>query len=114
MIAPPATTQPEHWDIHTSDRHTDALVNRPATAAKVRPAPTPTRRALARRMGFTEPCFADDDETRRRQAFGSEVDFQQLLDQRFASLRCHVPFAEGASPPIRPVRILQRARLAAA
>ena len=96
----PATTQLEHWDIHTSYGHTDVLLNRPAIAplgqARTN---TDVFRALAQRMGFTEPCFADDDETLCRQAFGSAVDFQQLLDQGFASLTLpDAPFAEGGFP----------------
>lgn len=96
----PATTQLEHWDIHTSYGHTDVLLNRPAIAplgqARTN---TDVFRALARRMGFTEPCFADDDETLCRQAFGAAIDFQQLLDQGFATLTLpDAPFAEGGFP----------------
>lgn len=96
----PATTQLEHWDIHTSYGHTDVLLNRPAIAplgqARTN---TDVFRALAQRMGFTEPCFADDDETLCRQAFGAAIDFQQLLDQGFATLTLpDAPFAEGGFP----------------
>jgi len=96
----PATTQLEHWDIHTSYGHTDVLLNRPAIAplgqARTN---TDVFRALAQRMGFTEPCFADDDEALCRQAFGNAVDFQQLLDQGFASLTLpDAPFADGGFP----------------
>lgn len=96
----PATTQLEHWDIHTSYGHTDVLLNRPAIAplgqARTN---TDVFRALARRMGFTEPCFADDDQTLCRQAFGAAIDFQQLLDQGFATLTLpDAPFAEGGFP----------------
>ena len=44
-------------------------------------------RALAARMGYTEPCFADDDETLCRMAYGDRVDFDVLLDRGFATLR---------------------------
>jgi anaerobic selenocysteine-containing dehydrogenase len=96
----PATTQLEHWDIHTSYGHTDVLLNRPAIAplgqARTN---TDVFRALARRMGFTEPCFADDDQTLCRQAFGPAVDFQRLLDQGFATLTLpEAPFADGGFP----------------
>ena len=96
----PATTQLEHWDIHTSYGHTDVLLNRPAIAplgqARTN---TDVFRALAQRMGFTDPCFADDDETLCRQAFGAAVDYQQLLDQGFATLTLpDAPFAEGGFP----------------
>jgi anaerobic selenocysteine-containing dehydrogenase len=96
----PATTQLEHWDIHTSYGHTDVLLNRPAIAP-VGQARTNTDifRALAARMGFKEPCFADDDLTLCRAAFGKAVDFQQLLDQGFATLSVpEAPFAQGGFP----------------
>ncbi len=96
----PATTQLEHWDIHRSYGHTDVLLNRPAIAP-VGQARTNTDifRALARRMGFTEPCFADDDETLCRVAFGDAVRFDELLAHGFAPLPVpQAPFAEGGFP----------------
>ena len=93
----PATTQLEHWDIHTSYGHTDVLLNRPAIAP-VGQARTNTDifRALAARMGFDDPCFADDDLTLCRAAFGKVVDFEQLLEQGFATLAVpEAPFANG-------------------
>lgn len=96
----PATTQLEHWDIHTSYGHTDVLLNRPAIAP-VGQARTNTDifRALARRMGFDDACFADDDLTLCRTAFGDAVNFQQLLDQGFATLDLpDAPFAHGGFP----------------
>ncbi|MFN7121349.1 MAG: molybdopterin-dependent oxidoreductase [Hydrogenophaga sp.] len=96
----PATTQLEHWDIHTSYGHTDVLLNRPAIAP-VGEARTNTDvfRALAARLGFDDPCFADDDETLCRTAFGTTVDFQTLLDQGFATLPIpKAPFAHGGFP----------------
>ena len=96
----PATTQLEHWDIHTSYGHTDVLLNRPAIApvGQVR-SNTDIFRALAARMGFDEPCFADDDLALCRTALGDQVDFAQLLDQGFASLPVpDAPFAQGGFP----------------
>ena len=96
----PATTQLEHWDIHTSYGHTDVLLNRPAVAplGEARPN-SAVFRELAARMGFDEPCFADDDETMCRQAFGDRVDYAQLLEQGFATLNVpEAPFAEGSFP----------------
>jgi anaerobic selenocysteine-containing dehydrogenase len=56
-------------------------------------------RELARRLDFDEPCFSDNDETLCRQAFGDRVDFQQLMDQGFATLPLpEAPFAEGGFP----------------
>ncbi len=96
----PATTQLEHWDIHTSYGHTDVLLNRPAVAPLGQARPnSEVFRQLAARMGFAEPCFADDDQAMCRQAFGDRVDYQQLLDQGFATLQLpDAPFADGAFP----------------
>jgi anaerobic selenocysteine-containing dehydrogenase len=96
----PATTQLEHWDIHASYGHTDVLLNRPAIAP-LGEAKTNTQifRELATRMGFAEPCFADDDEALCRAAFGDAIDFDELLSHGFASLKVpEAPFAHGEFP----------------
>ncbi|PUE45808.1 molybdopterin-dependent oxidoreductase [Limnohabitans sp. 2KL-51] len=96
----PASTQLEHWDIHTSYGHTDVLLNRPAIAP-VGGARTNTDifRALAARMGFDDPCFAESDESLCRSAIGDERDFEQLLEHGFASLPVpDAPFAQGGFP----------------
>jgi anaerobic selenocysteine-containing dehydrogenase len=96
----PATTQLEHWDIHTAYGHTDVMLNRPAIApvGEARPN-TAIFRELARRIGFDDTCFADDDEALCRQAFGDRVDFEQLLAQGYASLQLpEAPFANGGFP----------------
>ena len=96
----PATTQLEHWDVHASYGHTDVLLNRPAIAPLGQARSNAAIfRALAARMGFTEPCFSDDDETLCRTAFGDRVDFDTLLGQGFATLPLpDAPFAKGAFP----------------
>ncbi|TSE23807.1 Dimethyl sulfoxide reductase DmsA [Tepidimonas aquatica] len=96
----PATTQLEHWDIHLSYGHTDVLLNRPAIAPQGQAWPnTAVFRALARRLGFDEPCFDDDDLTLCRQAFGTAVDFERLLRDGWAPLPVpDVPFADGGFP----------------
>jgi anaerobic selenocysteine-containing dehydrogenase len=96
----PATTQLEHWDIHTSYGHTDVLLNQPAIAPLGESrSNTDIFRALAARMGFDEPCFADDDETLCRTAFGPVVNFDQLLEHGFATLPLpDAPFAQGGFP----------------
>ncbi len=96
----PATTQLEHWDIHASYGHTDVLLNRPAIAPVGEARSNTTFfRQLARRMGFEEPCFADDDESLCRSAFGKQVDFEELLAHGFASLKLpDAPYAEGGFP----------------
>jgi anaerobic selenocysteine-containing dehydrogenase len=93
----PATTQLEHWDVHTTYGHTDILLNRPAIAP-VGEARTNTDifRALAQAMGYSEPCFADDDLALCRMAFDARVDFAQLLEHGFVSLAVpEAPFAKG-------------------
>ncbi len=96
----PATTQLEHWDIHASYGHTDVLLNRPAIAPLGQARPNSAIfRALAERLDFDDPCFADDDLTLCRSAFGDRVDFQRLLDQGFATLALpEAPFAQGGFP----------------
>jgi anaerobic selenocysteine-containing dehydrogenase len=96
----PATTQLEHWDIHTSYGHTDVLLNQPAIPP-VGQARTNTDifRALAARMGFGEPCFADDDLTLCRTVMGDEALFARLQQQGFAALPVpDAPFAQGGFP----------------
>jgi anaerobic selenocysteine-containing dehydrogenase len=99
-IVLPATTQLEHWDIHSSYGHTDVLLNRPAIApVGDSRSNTAIFRALAAHMGFTEPCFNDDDLTLCRTAFGDRVDFDTLLTQGFAHLDVpDAPFADGGFP----------------
>ena len=96
----PATTQLEHWDTHSAYGHTDALLNRPAILPLGNAKPnTQIFRELAVYMGFTEPCFADDDETLCRAVFGEKVDFNALLDHGFVTLKLpDAPFAEGHFP----------------
>ena len=96
----PATTQLEHWDVHLAYGHTDVLLNRPAIAPQGQArSNAQIFRDLAARMGFAEPCFAESDEQLCRQAYGSAVDFDLLLEQGFASLPMpDAPFAEGGFP----------------
>jgi anaerobic selenocysteine-containing dehydrogenase len=97
----PATTQLEHWDVHSAYGHTYALLNQPAIAPLGQSRPnTAIFRALAARMGFDDPCFADDDETLARGAFKPEVaPFETLLRQGWAKLPiADAPFADGGFP----------------
>ncbi len=96
----PATTQLEHWDIHPSYGHTDVLLNRPAIAPVGESLPnTEFFRRLARRMGFADACFDDDDETLCRTAYGDAVDFDRLLADGFVPLPVpEAPFAAGGFP----------------
>ncbi|NMM11403.1 MAG: molybdopterin oxidoreductase family protein [Polaromonas sp.] len=96
----PATTQLEHWDVHSAYGHTDALLNRPAIAPLGQAKPnTQIFRELATQMGFTDACFADSDETLCRAVYGDKIDFETLLSQGFATLKlADAPFAEGHFP----------------
>jgi anaerobic selenocysteine-containing dehydrogenase len=96
----PATTQLEHWDVHAAYGHTDVLLNRPAIApvGEARPN-TQIFRDLARRIGYADACFADDDQALCRQAYGDRVDFEALLERGFATLQIpDAPFAQGGFP----------------
>jgi len=96
----PATTQMEHWDIHRSYGHTDVLLNRPAIAPVGQSKHnTQIFRELAKRMGFEDACFDDDDETLCRQAFGDTINFDELLDKGFVTIPiADAPFAHGNFP----------------
>jgi anaerobic selenocysteine-containing dehydrogenase len=98
-IVLPATTQLEHLDVHTSYGHTDVLINEPAIAPLGEAKPnTQIFRLLAARMGFTDPCFQDDDEALARAALKG-VDFEQLRGRGWVTLPiADAPFAEGGFP----------------
>ncbi len=97
----PATTQMEHWDAHLAYGHTWAMLNRPAIAP-IGQARSNAQifRDLAARMGFTEPCFADSDETMARGAWHDDaVDAGALDRQGWSALKiAPAPFAEGGFP----------------
>jgi anaerobic selenocysteine-containing dehydrogenase len=96
----PATTQLEHWDVHSAYGHTDALLNRPAIAPLGEAKPnTQIFRELARRMGLTDPCLQDSDAALCRQAYGEAVSFDALLANGFVTLSTpEAPFAQGQFP----------------
>jgi len=96
----PATTQLEHWDVHGSYGHTYVVINEPALTPRGESRSNAAIfRALAGRMGFTDPCFADDDLTLAKQAFKGPVPFEQLREIGWAKLPLpEAPFAEGNFP----------------
>lgn len=98
-IVLPATTQLEHLDIHFSYGHTDVLINEPAIPPLGEAKPnTQIFRELAQALGFTDPCFADDDEALARQAM-HEIDFDQLREHGFLPLPVpELPLADGVFP----------------
>ena len=93
----PATTQLEHWDVQGSYGHTDLLLNRPAIEPVGQAKPnTEIFRGLAKAMGYTDPCFSEDDLSLCRTAAGPHVDFEMLLSQGFVTMPvADAPFATG-------------------
>ena len=80
----PPTTRLERWEIHLSYGHIDLLLNRRAAAPEGRARSNPqVFREPAKRMGPHDLCFADSNEQLFRHAFGTHVDFEQLLVQGF-------------------------------
>lgn len=97
----PATTQLEHWDAHGAYGHVYAMLNRQAIAplGQAR-SNAEIFRQLAARMGFTEPCFADSDETMALGAFDPlRVDLGELQARGWSRLKIGAaPFAQGGFP----------------
>jgi anaerobic selenocysteine-containing dehydrogenase len=95
----PATTQLEHLDVHTSYGHTYAMINEPALPPRGEARPnTQIFRDLAARMGFTDACFADDDETLARTALKG-IRFDELRERGWVKLPLpDAPFANGGFP----------------
>src|SRR6478672_7438298 len=104
----PATTQLEQTDIHNSYGHLYALANNPAIAPIAEALPnTEVFRRLAARMGYTDPCFSESDDTLARAAFrkndvraqGIEWDtLKQSGWQRLNVPDPYAPFANGGFP----------------
>ena len=104
-IVLPATTQLEHFDIHKSYGHLYWLVNQPAIApvGEAR-SDSDVFRALAARMGFTEPALFESDETiaaqalDRSHAYNEGITLDSLKQQGWQRLNVPqrwLPFAEG-------------------
>lgn len=104
----PATTQLEHWDVHTAYGHLHATLNRPAIAPVGESLPnTEIFRRIAAAMHLDDPCLKDDDLTLIRQALTSQharmtgVTFEALLERGWVRLnvpRPYLPFANGGFP----------------
>ena len=96
----PATTQLEHWDIHTTYGHTDLLLNEPAiTPLGQSRSNAAIFRALAKGMGYTNACFEEDDLTLCKSALRGRLDFAALARDGFATLpQSDAPFAKGNFP----------------
>jgi anaerobic selenocysteine-containing dehydrogenase len=97
----PATTQLEHWDAHMAYGHVYAMLNRPSIAPVGQAlSNAEIFRRLAARMGFTEPCFSDSDETMALAAYSPEqVNLDELKSRGWSRLNiADAPFAEGGFP----------------
>jgi anaerobic selenocysteine-containing dehydrogenase len=107
-IVLPATTQLEHWDVHLSYGHHYVSLNQPSIAPLGEALPnSEIFRRLARAMGLSHACFADDDVTMIRQALASSstklagVTFEELVTRGWMRLNVplpYLPFAEGQFP----------------
>jgi anaerobic selenocysteine-containing dehydrogenase len=101
----PATTQLEHWDVHTAYGHLYLTLNRPSIAPVGDSLPnTEIFRRMAARMGLDDPEFADDDVALIRQALGSAhpwmegVTFERLLEDGYARMNLPRDFRPYADP----------------
>ncbi len=105
-IVLPATTQLEHWDVHTAYGHLYVMANSPAIEPLGESLPnSEVFRRLAARMGFTEECFRDSDEDICRQALESSsprmrgIEWESLKEKGWQRLEVperFAPFAEGS------------------
>jgi len=104
----PATTQLEHVDVHNSYGHLYVQATNRAIEPLGEALPnTELFRRLAARMGFTEPCFGDDDDTLCRSAFRfgegllRDIHWDTLKTKGWHRLdvpRPYAPFAQGNFP----------------
>ncbi len=104
-IVLPATTQLEHYDVHTAYGHLNVMANSPAIAPLGESLPnSEVFRRLAARMGFAEDCFRDSDEDICRQALESSKPSMQGIEwealkakgwQRLNVPERFAPFAQG-------------------
>jgi anaerobic selenocysteine-containing dehydrogenase len=96
----PATTQLEHFDVHTSYGHTYVLVNEPAIAPLGESRPnTQIFRDLAARMGFTDPCFRETDEQLGAHWPSAMKSISGAAPRRMGALPVkEAPFAAGGFP----------------
>ncbi len=99
----PATTQLEHVDVHSSYGHYYMMANNAAIAPLAESKPnTEFFRLLAKKMGYTDPCFDDTDDQIAARAFRTDdvkamhFDWDALKQSGWKKLNMPAaPFAEG-------------------
>lgn len=101
----PATTQLEHWDVHTSYGHLYVTLNQPSIEPIGDSLPnSEIFRRLASRMGFDEPAFRDSDLDLIRQALEINhpamrgITLERLLEDGYARLNLPESYAPFADP----------------
>ncbi len=101
----PATTQLEHWDVHTSYGHLYVTLNQPSIGPIGDSLPnSEIFRRLASRMGFDEPAFRDSDLDLIRQALEINhpamrgITLERLLEDGYARLNLPESYAPFADP----------------
>jgi anaerobic selenocysteine-containing dehydrogenase len=95
----PATTQLEHWDVHTSYGHLYVTLNRPSIPPVGESRPnSEIFRQLAERMGLDDPALRESDLEMIREALDSSnpalsaITFEELLEKGYARLHYPVDF----------------------
>jgi anaerobic selenocysteine-containing dehydrogenase len=101
----PATTQLEHWDVHTSYGHLYVTLNRPSIEPVGESLPnSEIFRRIAARMGLHDAELRDSDIDLIHQALDSPnpalaaVSFDELLDRGWVRLHVPTPFLPYAEP----------------
>jgi anaerobic selenocysteine-containing dehydrogenase len=101
----PATTQLEHWDIHSAYGHLYLTLNRPSIEPVGESLPnTEIFRRLAARMGLDDPELREDDVTLIRQALDSShpwlegITFERLMEDGWVRLNVPDDFRPYADP----------------
>lgn len=95
----PATTQLEHWDLHTAYGHYHIALNAPAIAPLGECKPnSDIFRELGRRMGLAAELFADDDQALIKRALETSdarfagITFEELQERGWKRLNLPSPF----------------------